>query len=238
MLFHAGLSKRYWAEAIATAAYVRNRLPTTAHHTCKSPHEVWYGHKPDISHLRVFSCTAYAHIPRQQRQKLDKRCEKLRFVGYSTVSKGNRLLDESTNTIYTRRDVVFKESDFGHTQTSEADSGCNINPTSSVITVAPLTDESTEIQDKSTSIQSTRTSQRHRQPPVRYGIDEYVAAAGTQRVGCITEPSNLSQATSSRNAAEWLEAAESKYRSLMKNKAWTLVPLPNGRSVIGCKWVL
>ena len=30
MLAHAGLSNEYWAEAVSTAAYVRNRIPTTA----------------------------------------------------------------------------------------------------------------------------------------------------------------------------------------------------------------
>ena len=30
MIAHAGLSNSYWAEAIATAAYIRNRMPTTA----------------------------------------------------------------------------------------------------------------------------------------------------------------------------------------------------------------
>ena len=30
MLSHAGLPDSYWAEAVATAAYVRNRLPTAA----------------------------------------------------------------------------------------------------------------------------------------------------------------------------------------------------------------
>ena len=33
MLHHANLSKKYWAEAVATAAYVRNRLSTASHKT-------------------------------------------------------------------------------------------------------------------------------------------------------------------------------------------------------------
>jgi hypothetical protein len=49
------------AEAVCNAAYVRNRVITTA--TAVTPYERWYGKKPDVSNLRVFGCTAYAHVP-------------------------------------------------------------------------------------------------------------------------------------------------------------------------------
>lgn len=61
MIAHAGLPNTYWAEAISTAAYVRNRMSTSAFKQNKSPYERWYGRKPDIRNLRVFGCMAYAH---------------------------------------------------------------------------------------------------------------------------------------------------------------------------------
>ena len=42
-----------------------------------------------------------------QRDKLNKKAEKLRFVGYSTRSKGYRLLNEKTTKIKISRDVIF-----------------------------------------------------------------------------------------------------------------------------------
>ena len=77
MIAHAGLPNSYWAEAIATAAYIRNRMPTTAIKKNATPYEKWYGKKPNVTHLKVFGCTAYAHIPDSQRQKLDKKADKL-----------------------------------------------------------------------------------------------------------------------------------------------------------------
>ena len=112
MITHAGLPDCYWAEAVATASYVRNRVPTTAFKDKMTPYEKWYGRKPNLSNLKVFGCMAYAHIPDVQRQKLDKKAEKLRFVGYSIQSKGYRLLDERTSKIVIRRDVTFNEADF------------------------------------------------------------------------------------------------------------------------------
>jgi len=71
MIYHAGLSKTFWAETVNTAAYIRNRVTTTA--TGQTPYERWYGRNRDVSHLRVFGCTAYAHIPVADRRKLDKK---------------------------------------------------------------------------------------------------------------------------------------------------------------------
>jgi len=54
-------SKKFWAAAINTAAYLRNRLPTSTHDATR--YERWYGRKPQLSALRVFRCTAYALTP-------------------------------------------------------------------------------------------------------------------------------------------------------------------------------
>ena len=97
---------------IAHAAYVRNRLPTTALKENETPYQRWYGRKPDVSHLRVFGCMAYAHVPDNERRKLDKKSKKMRFVGYSLTSKGYRLFDETNQKMYIWRDVEFNENDF------------------------------------------------------------------------------------------------------------------------------
>jgi hypothetical protein len=44
-----------------------------------------------VSNLRVFGCTAYAHVPDASRQKLDQKAVKMRVVGYSLTQKGYRL---------------------------------------------------------------------------------------------------------------------------------------------------
>ncbi len=63
MLSHSNLPNRFWAEAVSTAAYLRNR-------TAK-----WYGHKPDISNLKVFGCAAYSHVSNAQEENLTRRHE-------------------------------------------------------------------------------------------------------------------------------------------------------------------
>ena len=112
MIRFARLPDSYWGEAVATAAYIRNRVPTSAFKKWYHLMRKWYQRRPDISHLRVFGCVAYAHIPDCHRNKLDKKAKKFRFVGYSLNSKGYRLMNEKTIKVVISRDVVFNENDF------------------------------------------------------------------------------------------------------------------------------
>ena len=45
--------------------------------------QLLFGKKPEVSHLRIFSCLVYIHIPREKRTKLDPSEKKGIFVGYS-----------------------------------------------------------------------------------------------------------------------------------------------------------
>lgn len=105
MLIDAGLDNKYWGEAVATANYLQNRLPTRT--TAKTPYELWFSQIPDLTRIKQFGCEAYVHIPKEKRRKLDEKAKKLIFTGYSEESKAYRLLDKSTNKIIISRDVVF-----------------------------------------------------------------------------------------------------------------------------------
>ena len=82
MMYHAQLPQRFWAEAINTAVYLRNRSPS-AELKDGTPYEHWFEEKPDISNLRVFGCIAYVHVARNKRSKLDMKSRKVIFYGIS-----------------------------------------------------------------------------------------------------------------------------------------------------------
>lgn len=112
MLQQAHLCKRFWGEAVMTAIYLKNRSPTTALSGC-IPEEAWSGSRIDLSHLRVFGCTAYSLIPEQKRRKLDAKAKIYIFVGYSETSKGYRLADPSDpRKVILSRNVAFLEDTF------------------------------------------------------------------------------------------------------------------------------
>src|SRR6266496_3103718 len=71
MLFQANMPKSFWAEAMATVAYLINRLPSDA--VDGIPYELWHN-KPlrlqDLKSLRPFGCTTHIHIPEQHHKPL------------------------------------------------------------------------------------------------------------------------------------------------------------------------
>eukprot|EP00253_Pinus_taeda_P020335 PITA_20335 len=83
MLQGKNISNGFWAEAINAAVYLKNRCPTKQL-VFQTPFEVLYGYKPDVSHFKVFGCTAFAHIPKANKRKLDAKSIKCVFIGYCT----------------------------------------------------------------------------------------------------------------------------------------------------------
>jgi hypothetical protein len=47
--------------------------------------------KPEVSHLKIFGCPVFIHIPKEKRNKLDPSGKKGIFVGYCEVSKAFRI---------------------------------------------------------------------------------------------------------------------------------------------------
>ena len=47
------LPPKYWAKAINYAAYIQNRVPHKQLDGM-TPFEAWSGHKPDVTHFRIF----------------------------------------------------------------------------------------------------------------------------------------------------------------------------------------
>jgi transposase InsO family protein len=62
-LIAADLPRKYSGEAVMAANRVRNISPVA--HLHKTPWELFYSAKPDVSNLRVWGATAYVKIPPQ-----------------------------------------------------------------------------------------------------------------------------------------------------------------------------
>ena len=80
------ISNGFWEEAINTVVYLKNRSPTKKL-AFQTPFEILYGHKPGVNHLRGFGCTAIAHIPKDNRRKLDAKSIKCVFISIVQIRK-------------------------------------------------------------------------------------------------------------------------------------------------------
>jgi len=122
MLFDARLEQRFWGYAALTAVHIINRLPGSTNSN-KTPFEIWFGVQPSLSHLGVFGCTAYRHIPAQNHRKLDRRGQKCQLIGYeeNSGSRVYRVYDKKTGQVLVTRDVVFDEKPNENILESEAE---------------------------------------------------------------------------------------------------------------------
>ena len=111
MLHDSHLSKPYWGEAILTANYLQNQLPTSALVQHLTLFKLWYGFKPNITQLRAFGCKAFAYIDKDIRKKLDSTIKECQFLEYSDSSKAYKLESIKDKRVIIARDVKFIETE-------------------------------------------------------------------------------------------------------------------------------
>lgn len=59
--FQKNIPIKFWGQCVLSAVYLINRMPNTV--ICnQTPYERLFGKKPNLSHLRVLGCLAYAEI--------------------------------------------------------------------------------------------------------------------------------------------------------------------------------
>ena len=75
------------------------------------PQQAWSGKHHCVSHLRLFGCIAYAHVPKEVRSKLDDKSEKCIFIGYDEQSKAYKLFNPIAKKVIVIQDVIFKEEE-------------------------------------------------------------------------------------------------------------------------------
>uniref|UniRef100_A0A803KS92 Retroviral polymerase SH3-like domain-containing protein n=1 Tax=Chenopodium quinoa TaxID=63459 RepID=A0A803KS92_CHEQI len=107
-----------WIEALKTAAYILNRVPSKA--VSKTPFELFKGWKPSLRHMRIWGCPSKVRIYSPQEKKLDPRTISGHFIGYSEKSKGYRFycpshstrIVESRNAKFLKNDLVSGSDEF------------------------------------------------------------------------------------------------------------------------------
>ncbi|GMF39098.1 unnamed protein product [Phytophthora fragariaefolia] len=102
------IDKKWWAEAVNTAARIINRIPNSVN--VKTPYEIVHRTKPQLKNMKVFGSLSYAHIPDEKRRKLDPKAFKCKIMGYEDGVKGYRALNVATGKVQIVRTVKFMET--------------------------------------------------------------------------------------------------------------------------------
>ena len=111
LMYHSSMPLTYWFEALATAVFLINRMPSLSLHH-KSPFQLLFHALPDYEFFKVFGCQCFPWLRPYIDHKLQPRSLPCVFLGYHPFTKGYLCLDPSTGKIFLSRHVLFNESCF------------------------------------------------------------------------------------------------------------------------------
>jgi len=204
--------------------------------------------------LRVFGCTAYAHV---DNRKLEPRATKCLFLGYGSGVKGYKLWNPKTKKTFMSRSIIFNESVMFNNSLST-----DVSPVGSdeeqkhvIVQVEHVDDQETKIVDNNVhdivqhsppvlqpqnqSIANHRTK-RNCGPRPRL-IEEcdivHYAFSCAEQVENIHEPATYTEVVVSGDREKWISAMQEEMQSLEKNGTWDVVRLPKQKKAVRCKWI-
>lgn len=113
LLFANKVPKYLWGDAVLTASYLINPMPSKVL-DFKTPLDIFKKCFPltrvsaDLP-LKVFGCTAFVH-ENKHLGKLEPRAIKCVFIGHSPTQKGYKCFDPKTKRVFVTMDVTFVEN--------------------------------------------------------------------------------------------------------------------------------
>ena len=204
--------------------------------------------------LRVFSCRAFVHIPKDERFKLDPKANQCIFLGYGHEEFGYRLYDPVDKKVVRSRDVVFLEDhtieDIDKLESAESstDDLVDLDPLDPPIVHdineevqtphddAAEDDVEPEIEGEQPPQESLpqtplRRSTREKQPSKKYSSSEYVMISDQG------EPETYQEVLKHENKTEWLKAMKEEMKYLHESHTYDLVKPPKKKKILKNKWV-
>lgn len=306
LMLEAHTPTHLWPEAVTTATYLINCLPTKILNF-KTPLQTLSTHTrvPKALTLspRIFGCSVFVHIPKNERTKFDPCALKCVFVGYGVNQKGYRCYHPPSRRIYTTMNCDFLETEYFYTAQpsaqgeeitktdplswllepvlSEIEStstqgdpimvpsenkeqspepvDCTQSPPPDVLEVNISPATPTIVSDNETAAQETvvtppryilpprstrgipprRYSPELQSPSSRYPVDDRRNLAGIAKAfsaALYSEdiPRNIHEALQKK---EWCQAMKMEMEALAKNETWEKCTLPDGKKLVGCRWV-
>lgn len=226
-----------WGEALKTAMYILNRVPSKAVST--TPFELWTGRKPSLRHLHVWGCPAEARIFNPHEKKLDSRTISGYFIGYPDKSKGYKFYcpNHSTRIVETGNARFLENGEISGSGESRKVNLEEIRvdipppfPTREIVVPQPIQPveaneqhngndspfhEDIAIENNVEPPQPAvlRRSQRERRSAIS---DDYVVYLQESDfdIGINKDPVSFSQAIESDNSSKWIDAMNEELKSM------------------------
>ena len=114
LLIDSGLPVNFWAEAMDTANYLRNRLTKRREGPTFIPEEAWTNTRQNLGHVRIFGSRVSTFIPSEKRTKSDvQRTWKGILIGYTGTSKHLRVWALHTHQVLIASKPIVNKSKTG-----------------------------------------------------------------------------------------------------------------------------
>ena len=199
---------------------------------------------------------SYIHVMKDAKKKLEPTAEVGIFLGYTDTPHNYRVYFPDSRKTVVRRDIKFHEEKAmkcslerePHLNAYEEllvpkDEPQDVDqPQEEVHGVEETTQAALTIRGWKRTIEAKRLTQdvekvvgaptsqrRQRQSP-----DRYTGYMDLMRKCIVTEPSSFEEAVED---PAWVDAMVEEYDSIVRNNAWYIVPRPEGKSVVGLRWI-
>ncbi|PKU88027.1 Retrovirus-related Pol polyprotein from transposon TNT 1-94 [Dendrobium catenatum] len=266
LLDTASVPYKYWPDAVLTATYLINRIPSPNTDNV-SPYELLNHKAPSYAHLRTFGSACFPLIPANARHKLQPKAQLCVFLGYSDNYKGYKCCDLHNNKIIFSRHVTFDENCFPFLNSSSNHNTENVQisplfltPTSvyqpgtshtshtptpapsSIIQQIPSTQA---IVNPEASDQQTTTAPQFQKQQATHQMltrSKIGSLKPTVRLNLIhhhqatNNPADPTTYAEANKSVEWRQAMAAEFLALQQQGTWDLVQPPSDATVLGCKW--
>lgn len=225
MLADAKLPACFWADAVKTASYLRNRTPIGPKN--KTPEEAYSGKQPSVEHLRAWGCVAYATLPPIHRGRGDKMhpvAVRTCFIGYMPTKRQYRLYDPIKRAVIISTAPRFLEDKRLNINWKEIDPTLEIaqfEPTEVEVNISSI--NSQQIERPPHDPRATRTSQQQDNNSTEEP-EEQVDNDPDQQLQQRAALLPLSGPTTDIQSSESFPPAKRQYKKTQREKQWKTFP--------------
>ncbi|RVW75186.1 Retrovirus-related Pol polyprotein from transposon TNT 1-94 [Vitis vinifera] len=195
MISHSTLPKSLWGEAIKTAVYILNRVPSKA--VAKTPYELWTSKKPSIRHLHVRVVQLKLGLTSQMKRNWTPE------QSFFETGNAKFIEDVELSGREPLRKVVFEEESV------------------SILTTGHVHEEVTQ-QPQEPQVQvPLRRSTREMRSTISDDNVVYLQEHEFD-MGMEDDPISVSQVKQSSNSKKWIEAMKEEMKSVKDKGVWDL----------------
>jgi hypothetical protein len=252
MMNEKNIGQTYWVEAIHTTIHVLNKAHLRPQ-SDKTPYELWFGRPASIKHFRVFGSKCYIKNNDENLDKYDDRVDEGIFLGYATNNKGYRCYNKRLHKMVDCIDVKIVEGIparevYGNETSTEDIAKVEHKQVQESENEEFESDEDSDTQTDSNQQSTTNSSSRiiQKNHPASQIIGEkdkgvqirrkLIKTTEQSHIALISmmEPKNFSEASTNDH---WVKAMNEELDQIEKNHTWEMVQRPEGKNVIGSKWI-